>query len=327
MARNEPVIHLISIPTPFPVGPVNVYLLEGDPLTLLDAGPLTDEAREALQTGLGGLGYALRDVEQLVITHAHHDHFGQARRIVEESGATLLSSRENRYPLEEFDTWWEDRIAFVSDLVIKEGAPVQSLGEMDIVRGIGQYAAPVAELTPLDDGDEVRMGGATWQALHTPGHALGHLCFYHQESRLLLSGDHLLRDITSNPVLETPRRGKRERPRSLPDYIQSLRRVRDLDVERALPGHGAPVHDHREHIDSILTHHAVREALILQILREGDRTVYELGVALFGGELPGVELFLVMSEIIGHLDILELEGKIRHLEQDGRGVWTAIHPR
>lgn len=327
MVRNEPVIHLISIPTPFPVGPVNVYLLEGDPLTLIDAGPLTDEALEALHAGLRKLGYALRDVEQLVITHAHHDHFGQARRIVEESGAIILSSRENRYPLEEFDTWWEDRIAFVADLVIKEGAPVESLGEIDIVRGIGQYAAPVAELTPLDDGDEVRMGGATWQALHTPGHALGHLCFYHQESRLLLSGDHLLRDITSNPVLETPRRGKRERPRSLPDYIQSLRRVRDLDVERALPGHGAPVHDHRAHIDSILAHHAVREALILQILREGDRTVYELGVALFGGELPGVELFLVMSEIVGHLDILELEGKIRHLEQDGRGVWTAIQGR
>ena len=327
MVQNEPVIHLMSIPTPFPVGPVNVYLLEGDPLTLIDAGPLTDEALEALHAGLGGLGYTLRDVAQLVITHAHHDHFGQAQRIIEESGATLLSSRENRYPLEEFDTWWEDRIAFVADLVIKEGAPVESLGEIDIVRGIGQYAAPVAELTPLDDGDEVRMGGATWQALHTPGHALGHLCFYHQESRLLLSGDHLLRDITSNPVLETPRRGKRERPRSLPDYIQSLHRVRDLDVERALPGHGAPVHDHREHIDSILAHHAVREALILQILREGDRTVYELGVALFGGELPGVELFLVMSEIVGHLDILELEGKIRHLEQDGRGVWTAIHPR
>ena len=87
------------------------------------------------------------------------------------------------------------------------------------------------------------------------------------------------------------------------------------------------MHDHREHIDSILTHHAVREALILQILREGDRTVYELGVALFGGELPGVELFLVMSEIIGHLDILEMEGKIRHLERDGHGAWTAIHPR
>jgi glyoxylase-like metal-dependent hydrolase (beta-lactamase superfamily II) len=325
MVSTEPAIHLLSIPTPFPVGPVNVYLLEGHPLTLVDAGPLTDEALEALRAGLRELGYGLRDIEQLVITHAHHDHFGQAQRIVEESGATLLSCRANRYPLEEFDTWWENRMDYVADLVIREGAPQESLHEIDAIRSIGQYAAPVAKMTPLDDGDQVRMGGSVWQALHTPGHALGHLCFYQCESRLLLSGDHLLRDITSNPVLETPRRGMRERPRSLPDYVQSLRRVRDLDVKRALPGHGAPVHDHRAHIDYILAHHAAREALILKMLQEGDRTVYELGVALFGGELPGVELFLVMSEIIGHLDLLELEGKVRHMELDGRGVWTVSH--
>jgi glyoxylase-like metal-dependent hydrolase (beta-lactamase superfamily II) len=327
MVPTEPDIHLLSIPTPFPVGPVNVYLLEGDPLTLVDAGPLTDEALEALNAGLRKLGYELRDIEQLVITHAHHDHFGQAQRIVEASGATLLSFRANRYPLEEFDTWWKNRIDYVADLVIREGAPKESLREIDAIRSIGQYAAPVAQMTPLDDGDEVRMGGTVWQALHTPGHALGHLCFYHRESRLLLSGDHLLRDITSNPVLETPRRGMRERPRSLPDYVQSLRRVRNLDVKRALPGHGAPVLDHRAHIDYILAHHAAREALILQMLREGDRTVYELGVALFGGKLPGVELFLVMSEIIGHLDLLEMEGKVKHVEMDGRGVWTVSQPR
>ena len=171
------------------------------------------------------------------------------------------------------------------------------------------------------------MGSTTWRALHTPGHALGHLCFYHQESKLLLSGDHLLRDITSNPVLETPRRGVRERPRSLPDYVQSLRRVRELEIRKVLPGHGEPLYDHRALIDAILTHHAVRGALILQLLREGERTVYELGVALFGGELPGVELFLVMSEIIGHLDILELAGKAVRVEEDGRAVWTAVRPK
>jgi len=324
MARTEPPIHLLSIPTPFPVGPVNVYLLEGEPLTLVDAGPLTDEAFETLKAGLKELGYSLKDIEQLIITHAHHDHFGQAGRIVEESGAPVLSFRENRYPLEEFDTWWNKRMAYVADLMVKEGAPRESLHEIDSIRSIGQYAASVPELTPLDDNDEVRMDGSTWQALHTPGHALGHLCFYHQESGLLLSGDHLLRDITSNPVLETPRRGMRERPRSLPDYVQSLRRVRDLDVQKALPGHGEPVYDHRAHIDSILTHHAVREELILQLLRQKDSTVYELGVVLFGGELPGVELFLVMSEIIGHLDLLELEGKVTRGEEDGRGVWTAL---
>jgi len=324
MARTEPSIHVLSIPTPFPVGPVNVYLLEGEPLTLIDAGPRTDDAFVALKAGLRELGYSLDDIEQLVITHAHHDHFGQAGRIVEESGASVLSFRANRYPLEEFDTWWDERMFHLAELMVKEGAPQEALQEIRIIRSIGQYAAPVPPLSPLDDNDQVRMGGSTWQALHTPGHALGHLCFYHQESSLLLSGDHLLRDITSNPVLETPRDGVRERPRSLPDYVQSLRRVRDLEVERALPGHGEPVYDHRAHIDSILTHHAVREGLILQLLRQKDSTVYELGVALFGGELPGVELFLVMSEIIGHLDVLELEGKVTRGEEDGRGVWTAV---
>ncbi|MDH4207848.1 MAG: MBL fold metallo-hydrolase [Anaerolineae bacterium] len=324
MKEVAPGILQLSIPTPFPVGPVNVYLLEGEPLTLVDAGPRTEDAFEVLKAGLSELGYSVSDVEQVVITHAHHDHFGQAGRIVEESGAALLSFRENKYPLEKFDTWWEKRMAYLSDLMIKEGAPRESLTEIDAIRGIGQYAAPVPELTPLDDNDEVRMGGSTWRALHTPGHALGHLCFYHQESRLLLSGDHLLRDITSNPVLETPRRGMRERPRSLPDYVQSLRRVRNLEIRKALPGHGEPVYDHRAHIDSILTHHAVREGLILQLLRQKDSTVYELGVALFGGELPGVELFLVMSEVIGHLDLLQLEGKVTRAEEDGRGIWMAL---
>lgn len=119
MARTEPPIHLLSIPTPFPVGPVNVYLLEGEPLTLIDAGPLTDDAFEALKAGLKELGYSLKDIEQLIITHAHHDHFGQAGRIVEESGAPVLSYRENRYPLEEFDTWWNKRMAYVADLMVK----------------------------------------------------------------------------------------------------------------------------------------------------------------------------------------------------------------
>jgi glyoxylase-like metal-dependent hydrolase (beta-lactamase superfamily II) len=327
MVEGEPRIHLLSIPTPFPVGPVNVYLLEGEPLTLIDAGPLTDEALEALKAGLRQLGYSLPDIEQLVITHAHHDHFGQARRVVEESGATLLSFRANKFPLEEFDTWWEDRVSYIADLVLKEGAPRQALREMEVIRGFARYATSVPAVQTLEDEDEVQMGGVKWVALHTPGHALGHLCFYHPQSQFLLSGDHLLRDITSNPVLETPREGMSDRPRSLPHYVRSLRRIRELDVQKVFPGHGEPVYDHRLLVDEILTHHTMRERLILQLLREQDCTVYELGAALFGGKLPGVELFLVMSEIIGHLDILEMDGKVRRVETDGRAVWSATRPQ
>jgi glyoxylase-like metal-dependent hydrolase (beta-lactamase superfamily II) len=324
MPQVEPPIHVLPIPTPFPVGPVNVYLLEGEPLTLVDAGPLTDEALEALNKGVRELGYSLADIEQLLITHAHHDHFGLAREVVERSSATVLSFRENKPALEDFDTWWEQRVAYVAEFVVRAGAPEEALREMEVMRGYRKYATSVAEVTPLDDNDEVQMGDTTWRAIHTPGHALGHLCFYQPESQLLLSGDHLLRDITSNPVLEAPRLGMTQRPRSLVDYKRSLLGIRELEARKVFPGHGEPVYDHRALVDEILAHHEERGRLILHLLREKQRTVYELGLALFGGNLPGVELFLVMSEIIGHLDVLELEGKARRLERDGRSIWTAI---
>src|SRR5215510_11572054 len=81
-------IHRISVPTPFYVGPVNVYLIEEDPLTLIDAGPRDDESIRALRSGLAKLGHKLSDIKRIVVSHAHADHYGLARVVVEESGAT-----------------------------------------------------------------------------------------------------------------------------------------------------------------------------------------------------------------------------------------------
>jgi glyoxylase-like metal-dependent hydrolase (beta-lactamase superfamily II) len=322
MAQMQPRIHTLPIPTPFPVAPINVYLIEGDPLTMVDTGPLTDEALEALTEQVQSLGYSLYDVRQLVITHAHLDHFGLAREVVERSGATVLSFRLNEHPLQDFEGWWEGRVAYASELFLEEGAPEQAMQNMEEIREYLRYAASVPEITPLDDGAEIRMGDTTWRAIHTPGHALGHLCFYQEGSQLLLSGDHLLIDITSNPIIETPRVGVNERPHSLVQYLGSLRRIRDLRVSEALPGHGQPVYDHRRLVDDILAHHTRRGQLILQHLQGGDKSVYELGLALFGRELPGVQFFLVMSEVIGHLDILEAEGKVRRRRASGHFVWA-----
>ena len=324
MSQVEARIHALSIPTPFPVGPVNAYLLEGEPLTLVDAGPLTEEASSALARGLDNLGYTLADIDQLVITHAHHDHFGLARQVVERSGAIALSFTENKERLEDFDNWWEQRMDSLAELVVAQGAPREALTDIEIIRGFVRYATSVPEVVPVEDHDDLQMGGSIWRAIHTPGHTHGHLCLYQPARQLLLSGDHLLKHVTPNPVLETPRLGMTERPRSLVDYQRSLRRIRELEVSKVLPGHGEPVDDHRPLVDAILTHHEERGQQIEQLIRERDSTAYELGLALFGGDLPGVELLLVMSEIIGHLDVLELKGKVRRLERDGRPVWTAI---
>ncbi len=324
MSRVRPRIHLLSIPTPFPVGPVNVYLLEGEPLTLVDAGPQTEEASEALARGLQELGYAVADVEQLVITHTHHDHFGLARHVVERSGAIVLSFAENKQRLEDFDNWWGQRMDSLARLVVAQGAPREAVAEIEIIRGFGRYAASVPEVLPVEDNDELQMGGSIWRAIHTPGHTHGHICLYDPGRELLLSGDHLLKHITSNPVLESPRVGTTQRPRSLVDYQRSLRRTRELDVSQVLPGHGEPVDDHRPLVDAILSHHEERGRLIQRLLNDRGSTAYELGLALFGTDLPGVELFLVLSEIIGHLELLELQGKVKQIERDGHPVWIAV---
>jgi len=324
MATFQPRINIIAIATPFPVAPTNVYVLEGEPLTMVDTGPLTGEALEALEKGVETLGHSLAEIEQLVITHAHIDHFGLAREVAERSGGKVLSFYQNLQPLQDFEAWWEGRIAYASRLFIEEGAPSGAMENIEEIRAYQMYATSIPEVVPLDDGAEIQMGGTTWRAMHTPGHALGHLCFYHEASQLLLSGDHLLRDITSNPIIETPRLGMKERPRSLIDYMRSLRRIRDLEVRKVLPGHGEPVYDHRLLVDDILAHHQHRGRLILQLLREGAKSVYELGLALFGRELPGVQFFLVMSEVIGHLDVLELQGKVRRSTASSHCVWSAI---
>jgi glyoxylase-like metal-dependent hydrolase (beta-lactamase superfamily II) len=303
---------------------VNVYLLEGEPLTLVDAGPQTEEASEALARGLQQLGYTLADVDQLVITHTHHDHFGLARHVIERSGAIVLSFAENKQRLEDFDNWWDQRMDSLAELVVAQGAPREAVAEIEIIRGFGRYAASVPEVLPVEDNDALQMGGSMWRAIHTPGHTHGHLCLYDPGRELLLSGDHLLKHITSNPVLEAPRLGTTQRPRSLVDYQCSLRRIRELDVSQVLPGHGEPVDDHRPLVDAILSHHEERGRLIQQLLNDRGSTAYELGLALFGTDLPGVELFLVLSEIIGHLELLELQGKVKQIERDGHPVWIAV---
>ena len=99
MTQNRSLEHLhaIELPTPFPVGPVTVYLADapGEPLTLIDTGPRTEDARAALDAGLGLVGTSVTDLERIIITHAHADHFGLAAKLVAESKAEVLTHAWN----------------------------------------------------------------------------------------------------------------------------------------------------------------------------------------------------------------------------------------
>ena len=316
-------IHPIIVPTPFLVGPVNVYLLDGPEPALIDAGPNTPEAMSALREGLAAHGRALPDIRHLVITHSHPDHFGMATRIVAESGARVYSHRYN-----------VDRLATGRpDGDQPDGRMSQLFEESDVPAGImagmykdfdtsASYTQPLAVDVVLEDGDALRLGERDWTAIHTPGHARGHACLFDSASRTLLSGDHLIRDISSNPIVEPPLPGETERPHTLAQYMRSLQRTAEMDIAVALPGHGPAITEVRALIAQRLRFHRKRADAIAAILAQKPSTVYEIVQAHFP-PMRGMGAFLAVSEVIGHLDVLEEEGRVRSERVDGLRVYTS----
>lgn len=319
-------LHSIELPTPYPVGPVTVYLCDapGEPLTLIDTGPHTVEAQAALETGLAYLGYHSSDLERLVISHAHADHFGLSARLVAASGAQVLSHAWNQAALADYQASRERRVAFYASLLHQAGVPVDiMLAIGQATRGVNRFAHPVNIDWTVDEGDQLPLAGRLWQVLHTPGHAAGLICLYEPASRTLLSSDHLLADISSNPVVEPPPAGQTERLRSLALYMASLRRVAAMDIAAALPSHGPVIHDVAGLVRQRLLFHRQRMGRILEALHSGARTTWDVTSALFPGRTP-LDTFLAISEVIGHLDLLELEGSIEAEQTEGVITWSLL---
>ena len=312
-------IHQITLPTPFPVGPVHAYLMQGDPLTLIDTGPQTAAALAALQAGLAEHGVLLGDIQRVIITHAHADHYGLAGTIVAASGAEVWSHPLAQPLIEGWNSYLAQREQFWLDLLLAAGVPAVSAEKTaQLYGGMQQFIthAPVARV--LNEGDSVEVAGAAWQVLHCPGHADNLICFYQPAERLLLGNDHLLAHISSNAIVGPPPLGETERRRPLVDYWTSLCRVYELPVALVLPGHGDAVADVRSLINSRFRFYEQRLARLLDELRREPRTVWQLAEALFR-RLDAVDTFLAASEVLGHLDVLEQKGQVTR-ETGAQGV-------
>ncbi|RLC97092.1 MAG: Zn-dependent hydrolase [Chloroflexi bacterium] len=317
-----PYLHAFSVPTPFPVGPVNLYLVEGEPLTLIDVGPRYDPAREALAQALAGYGYRVADLRRIILTHAHPDHCGLVAELVRASSAEVLAhaAAANRLSGDAE----AQRAAFYRDVMRWAGVPMEVMMALAQVRqGTSYYTEPVIPDRTLADGDVLQLGGDDWQVLHTPGHTGGLICLYQSQRRLLISSDHLLRDISSNPVIEQAAPGQPGLARRLVDYMAQLRRVAEMDVVLTLPGHGQPITDHRALIRERLDFHTERARHILEILDSEVLTGHEIVGRLFS-HLDPINHFLAISEVIGHLQWLEVQGQVTCNEQSGVALWQRV---
>lgn len=313
---------LIPIPTPFPVGPVNVYLIQGKPLTLIDTGPKHADSLVALESGLAQHGVRIEDIQQLILTHHHVDHVGLARQIADRSGAKVVTHPYNVSYLEDYEAERMRQMPFYTNIWAEAGTPPDILEAMKHANeGMSRWLDPVTATELINEGDTVDLGGVKWTVHHTPGHAGGLVCFHNRFTHELIANDHLLRDISSNPILEPPPTGgvANPRPKRLVEYIHHMQRMADLQPLVAYPGHGEVVYDIPALVRKRLAFHRRRADKIYATLAERPLTLWELTKPMFPRLTRGIDFFLAHSEVLGHIDILVEEGKVRPV-RDGELV-------
>jgi glyoxylase-like metal-dependent hydrolase (beta-lactamase superfamily II) len=317
-------IHRLAIPTPFAVGRVNVYLIEDEPLTLVDAGPNSGTAFDELQRGLMRLGHSLEDIELVILTHQHIDHLGLVSLVAGRSGAEVAAIDVAVPFVENYSREAEADDDFARDIMLRHGIPKDVASALrSVSQAFRAWGAPAEVTRPLRDGDDMRFRDRVLSVHHRPGHSPSDTVFHDGERRILIAADHLLKHISSNPLITRPLDGSQDRPQALVAYLESLRKTREMDVEIVLPGHGEPVTDHRALIDERLALHKRRSDKIYRLIVERPRSAYELAQALWGN-VAVTQAYLTLSEVLGHMDVLRGAGRVRELSRAGVAVFEAV---
>src|SRR5215813_9186872 len=298
-------VHPISVPTPFYVGPVNVYLIEEDPLTLIDVGPRHDGSIEALRSGLSRLGHRLSDIKRIIISHAHADHYGLAQVVVEESGATAYIHEWDAPAVSANVDYRAYR-----ELLTLAGVPREDVDRMEAGWEKFQgFAYPLKSVETVKDEDEILFEHESLTVVHTPGHTPGSICLVRTSNRLVFASDTVLKTITPNPVLSPDPINEKRRFQSLGEYLVSLARIRELAPTILKGGHGDDVSDYDEHFHRLYRFTKERQLKLLSLLPKNGATGWEASTLLFPNA-HGYHRFLALSETVAHLDYAVAENKL-----------------
>jgi len=300
-----PGIARIPVPTGLPVGTVNAYVLKRDPITVVDPGPKAPGAWEALKAGLSDAGVGRSEVEQILVTHGHVDHFGLAARLREESGARVFAPAPDTDMIADFHATYARRRERFQAVLAESDAPVglrESLASFFL--HLDTLGDPVPVDVPLEDGRSFEAGGELFTAIHTPGHSKGAMVYWGSRG-LLFSGDTVIPGMTPLAVFG----GRDGASIGLADHLASLDRLASLPFRLILPGHREPLTDLRKYAWESRSLYARRQRQILELLAE-PQSAWQLTDALFR-ELPVTEAFLGLTETLGQLEVLERDFSVR----------------
>ncbi|MGM9987045.1 MAG: MBL fold metallo-hydrolase [Bacillaceae bacterium] len=299
-------IHKITLPVPYDVGTVNVYLIEGDELTLVDTGVKTEKSWLSFQQQLNQLGYRIEDIKHIVLTHHHVDHIGMLEYFSENIDVVAhkdvdVWSSQNPAFIEHYNQELEQfRIEFGIPIELKErGINLERTLQLSCKRHVTAIVKEGDYLSFLPQ----------FKVIEVPGHASTHIALYREEDGVLIGGDVLIAKISSNPMLEPRGIGEKERIRPLLQYNDSLQKLATMDITKVLAGHGEDVTNIKALVFERLEKQKKRSHRVLEMIQEEGNTVFELTKGLFP-TLYERQLLLTISETLGQLDYLEYNGQV-----------------
>ncbi|WP_344768977.1 MBL fold metallo-hydrolase [Aeromicrobium panaciterrae] len=319
-------VHRIPLPLPVEaLRAVNVYVIESElGLTLVDAGWDMPSARKQLKSSLRELGHDLRDVTQILVTHAHRDHYSMAVAIRREFGARISLGLGERPSVEAMIRGAERGSEHRGRLI--NGGADALLDFWDdwsasLAADAGEWDVPD---TWLADDHPIVVGGRELQAISTPGHTAGHFVFADLRAGILFSGDHVLPSITPSIGYEQV-----SAPLPLGRFLESLAKIRALPDLRLLPAHGDSGGSSHARVDELLSHHAERLALCEAAVRRGASTAYATARTVPWtrhrrgfSELPPYNQVQAVLETTAHLEVLVARGDLAGTVVDGCATYA-----
>ncbi|MEA1970306.1 MAG: MBL fold metallo-hydrolase [Thermodesulfobacteriota bacterium] len=316
IAKN---FYLITLPMPFRLGHVNVIAFVHDKgVTLFDTGINLGDAFSRLEDSLKTINRSVRDIDRIFITHHHADHCGMAGRIKEISGAVIHMPEIGKQIIQNHKNERQviDRI---KEFYVEQGLTEKVVDTLTVLlHHFKKAISPFQVDECLDYHRKYFIGDTSFKAFPTPGHARDHVCFFFQKEGILLSGDHILPEITPNlsPDLFYPGF------RPLQSFLDSLTSIQDLPVAKVFPAHGEPFSNLKKRIDEMREHHKERKSLIFNSVKKGPKTAFQVSQDIFGKDLSEFDKFLALNETYVHLVELIQEGTIKEYKSGKQTLYN-----
>ena len=313
----------LKLPTIFEDMSVNAWLFKGSEPTLVDCGEDTDKLWDALLEALKVNELEITDIKKVIITHAHLDHIGMARRITEHSNATIWVS-EYVYDWAINLKMMLDRRTGVISEVMDKNLPSKlreqyfSFGYEALAKYWGEIPADRLQVFPMEG--TIKIGDEDWEIIYTPGHCINQTCFYNPRNGHLISADMLLR-IIPNPIIDANVKPPYHRVKSLVMHLASYKKLKKLHITKAFPGHFAPLENVRALIEKQEKKIHTRKEKCFELIQNGATEALELVNGVYPNRVNNATIFM----IIGFLDILMDEGRITYKEINGRYHYQVLN--